>query len=50
MYLHGVGGQRHASAALPPGMSGFPLYKTLGGFQGRVQKILPPPASDILTV
>ena len=27
----GVGGQRHAPAALPPGMSRYPLYRRLGG-------------------
>ena len=40
-----VGGQRHAVAALPPGKTRYPLYRRLGGPQGRsgqVQKILPP--------
>jgi len=39
-----VGGQRHASAALAPGKSLYPLYRSLGGLQvrsGRMQKILP---------
>ena len=27
----GVGGQLHASAALPPGMTRYPLYRRLGG-------------------
>jgi hypothetical protein len=26
-----VGGQRHASAALPPGKTRYPLYRRLGG-------------------
>ena len=40
----GVGGQRHAPAALPPGKTPYPLYRRLGGPQGRsgrVQKISP---------
>jgi hypothetical protein len=42
----GVGGQRHAPAVLPPGKSRYPLYRRLGGPQGRsgrvreVQKII----------
>jgi hypothetical protein len=42
--LDGVGGQRHAPAALPPGNSRYPLYRRLGGRQGRsepVRKISP---------
>ena len=42
----GVGGQRHAPAALPPGKTRHPLYRRLGGPQGRsgrVRKISPPP-------
>jgi len=42
----GVGGQRHASAALHPGMTRYPLCRRLGGPQGwsaRVRKISPPP-------
>ena len=49
----GVGGQRHALAALPPGMSRYPLYRRLGGPQGRygqVRKISPPPELDPRTV
>ena len=45
----GVGGQRHAPAALPPGMTRYPLYRRLGGPQGRsgrMQKISPPPGFD----
>ena len=41
----GVGGQRHAPAALPPGKTRYPLYRRLGGPQGRsgqAQKISPP--------
>jgi hypothetical protein len=30
-----VGCQRHASAALPPGMTRYPLYRRLGGPGGR---------------
>ena len=44
-----VGGQRHAPAALPPGMTRYPLYRRLGGPQGRsgrVLKISPPPGFD----
>ena len=43
--LDGVGGQRHAPAALPPGKTRYPLYRRLGGPQGRygrVLKISPP--------
>ena len=49
----GVGGQRHASAALPPGMTRYPLYRSLGrsqGRSGRVLKISPPPGFDPRTV
>ena len=45
----GVGGQRHAPAALPPRKTQYPLYRRLGGPQGRsgrVRKILPPPEFD----
>ena len=41
----GVGGQRHAPAALPPRKTQYPLYRRLGGPQGRsgrVRKISPP--------
>ena len=31
----GVGGQRHGPAALSPGMTRCPLYRRLGGPQGR---------------
>jgi hypothetical protein len=51
--LDGVGGQDHASAALPPGKTRYPLYRTLGGPQGRsgrVQKISPPPGFNPRTV
>ena len=40
-----VGDQRHAPAALPPVKTRYPLYRRLGGPQGRsghVQKISPP--------
>ena len=32
--LDGVGGQRHAPAALLPGKTRYPLHKRLGGPQG----------------
>ena len=49
----GVGGQRHAPAALPPEKTRYPLYRRLGGPQGRsrrVRKISPPPGFDPRTV
>jgi len=49
----GAGGQRHAPAALPPGKTQYPLYRRLGGPQGRsgwVRKIFPPPGFDPRTV
>jgi hypothetical protein len=45
----GVGGQRHASAALPPGETRYPWYRIMGGPQcrsGLVLKILSPQGSD----
>jgi hypothetical protein len=51
--LDGVGGQRQAPAALPPRMAQYPLYRGLGGPQGRsgqVRKISPPPRFDPRTV
>jgi hypothetical protein len=48
-----VGGQHHAPAALPPGKTRYPLYRRLGGPQGRsgrVRKISPPPGFDLRTV
>ena len=42
--LDGVGGQRHAPAALPLGKTWYPLYRRLGKSQGRcgrVRKIRP---------
>ena len=51
--LDGVGGQRHATAALPPGKTRYLLYRRLGGPQdrsGRVWKIFPPPGYDPRTV
>jgi len=44
-----MGGQRHAPAALPPGMNRYPLYRRLGGPQGRsgrVRKISSLPEFD----
>jgi hypothetical protein len=49
----GVGGQGHALADLPPGMTRYPLHRRLGGSQGRsgrVLKISPPPVFDTRTV
>ena len=49
----GVGGQRHAPAALPPGKTRYPLYKRLGWLQsqsGWVWKISPPLGFDPQTV
>ena len=51
--LEGVGGQHHATAALPPGKTQYPLYRRLGGPQGRsgrVRKISPPSGFDPRTV
>ena len=51
--LDGVGGQRHAPAALPPGKTRCPLYRRTGGSQrrsGRVRKISPQPVFDPRTV
>jgi hypothetical protein len=47
------GDQRHASVALPPGKTLYPLYRRLGGPQGRcgrLRKILSPPGFDPRTV
>jgi len=44
--LDGIGGQRHAPAALTRGKTRYPLYRRLGGSQGRsgqVRKISTPP-------
>ena len=49
----GVDGQRHAPAALPPGMTRYPLYRRLGmpqGRSGRVLKISLPPGFKPRTV
>ena len=51
--MMGVGGQHHAPAALPLGKTRYPLYRRLGGPQGRsgqVGKSLPPPGFDPPTV
>ena len=51
--LDGVGGNRHAPAALPPAKTRYPLYRRLGGPQdrsGRVRKISPQPGIDSRTV
>jgi len=37
--LDGVGGQRHAPAALPPGKVRYPSYSKLGGTQGRSGRV-----------
>ena len=49
----GVGFQRHAPAALPPGKTEYLLYRRLGGIQGRsgrVWKKSNPPGFDPRTV
>jgi hypothetical protein len=46
-------GQRHAPSALHPGKSRYPLYRRLGGTQGRpgeVRKVFPPSKFDPRTV
>jgi len=51
--LDGVGGQRHSTANLPPGKTGYPLCRRLGGPQARsglVRKISPPLGFDTRTV
>ena len=48
-----MGGQRHAPAALSPGVTLYSLYRRLGGPQsrsGQVRKISPSPGFDPLTV
>jgi hypothetical protein len=45
-----MGGQRGAPTALPPGKNRYPLYRKLGGPQGRsgrVHKISVPPRLDL---
>jgi hypothetical protein len=47
------GGQHHALTVLPPGKIRYPLYRRLGGSQGRsgpVRKISPPTGFDPRTV
>ena len=51
--LDGVGSDRHAPAALLQAKSRYPLYRRLGGPQGRsrqVRKISPLPGFDPQTV
>ena len=51
--LDGLGGRRHAAAALPPETTRYPLCRRLGvpqGRSGRVRKISPPPGFDPRTV
>jgi hypothetical protein len=51
--LDGVGGQHHTLATLPLGKTQNPLYRRLGGLQGRsgwVQKTFPSPEFDPWTV
>jgi hypothetical protein len=51
--VDGVGGRRHAPAALPPGKTRYPLHRWLGAPQGpslRVQQISPPAGFDLRTV
>ena len=48
-----VDSQRQAAAALPPGMTRYPLYRRLGDPQsrsGQVQKISPPPGFNPRTI
>jgi hypothetical protein len=48
-----VGGQRHAPVALSPGKTRYPLYKRVGGPQGRlgqVRNLSPNPGFDSRTV
>jgi len=48
-----VGGQRHASLALTPGKTQYPLHRSLGGphdRSGLVREISPPPGFDPRTV
>ena len=48
-----MGGQRYTPAALPPGKTRYPLYRRLGGPQGRsgrMRKIPTPPGFDLWTV
>jgi hypothetical protein len=48
-----VGGQSYAPAALPPVKTRYPLYRRLGGPEGRteqVRKISTPPGFDPQTV
>jgi len=47
------GCQRHAPAALPPGMTRYSLYRWLGGphcRSGQLRKISPPPEFDPRTI
>ena len=51
--LDGVGGHSHAPATLTPTKTRYPLYRRLGGPQGRsaqMRKISPPPGFDPQTV
>ena len=48
-----AGRERHAPTALPPGKTRYPLYRRLGGPQGRygrVRKISPSPEFDPRTL
>jgi len=51
--LDAVGGQRHASVALPPGKTRYTLHRSLGGPEdksGRVRIISPTPRFDPRTL
>jgi len=51
--LYGVGGQRHALAALPPAKTRYPFYRRVGGPHGRsgqARKIIPAPGLDSQTI
>jgi hypothetical protein len=48
-----VGSESRPARILPPGKTRYPLYRRLGGSQGRsgqVQKVSPPPGFDPRTV
>jgi len=48
--VNGVGGHRHAPAALPPGKTRYPLYRRRSAPQrksGQVWKISSPPGFDL---
>ena len=50
--IDGVGGKHHAPADLSPGKTQYPLYRRLGGPQGRSGRVrkIPSPGFDSRTV